>query len=117
MTGAGARRHRVTLQIPGAAVPDGDGAYTQTWTDLAPPSVFAAIAPATAKDLEHVAAGTVLSAETLIVTVPFHAGLTTKARLTWTDPVGRAHVANITGVTNPDGRCRELALVCVEVVP
>jgi hypothetical protein len=54
--------------------------------------------------------------ETLIVIVPFHAGVTTKTRLTWLDRAGRSHAANVTGVNNPDQRCVDLVLVAVEVV-
>ena len=52
----GARRHLVTLQAPTTGV-DADGHYTQTWTDLVPPTWFVSIEPATTADLERVAAG------------------------------------------------------------
>ena len=54
----GDRRHLVTFQAPTTGV-DADGNYTQTWTDLVPPTGFVSIEPATTADLERVAAGTV----------------------------------------------------------
>lgn len=116
MATRGQRRHLVTLQNPGAPVPDPDLGYTQTWTNLSPATMWAEIKPATARDLERVAAGTVLSTESLLITMDFHSSVTTTTRLTWTDPAGRAHAANVTGINNPEGRCVELILVVVEVV-
>jgi SPP1 family predicted phage head-tail adaptor len=69
------------------------------------------IAPATERDLEQVAAGTVLSKATHIVTGPYHAQVTTKTRLLYN---GRQF--SVTGVADPEERHVELVLVCVEVV-
>jgi SPP1 family predicted phage head-tail adaptor len=111
-TAVGSRPHRVTLQNPGPAVPDGDGGFTQSWTDLVPPAVSAQIAPATARDLERVAAGTVLSTATHLVTMPYHAGVTTKTRILFN---GRSF--SVTGVADPEERHVETIAICVEVVP
>lgn len=105
------RPHRVTLQNPSTPVADGDGGFTQTWTDLVPPALSVKIAPATAADLERVTAGTVLSTATHIVTGPYHAQVTTKTRILFN---GRAF--SVVGVSNPEERNVELVLVCVEVV-
>jgi head-tail adaptor len=113
---SGARRHAVTLSTLGPPVANGDGGFTQAPIALVPSPVYAAIRTPTARDLERLAAGTVLSTQTLLVTLPFHPGVTTTTRLAWTDPAGRAHVANVTGVNNPDQRCIDLELVAVEVV-
>lgn len=110
------RPHRISLQNPGPAVPDGDGGSTQTYTDLDPPRLFARIVPATGKDLERVAAGTVLSTLSRLISLPYHPQVTTQTRVSWTDLVGKAHVANVTGVS-ADERSVELELVCVEIVP
>jgi head-tail adaptor len=107
----GARRHYVTLENPGAAVPDGDGGYTQTWTALSPAALYVEIKPATAKDLERVAAGTVLSTASHIVTGPYHAGVTTKTRVTF-----GTRVFSVTGVSSPDERQIESVMICEEVV-
>jgi head-tail adaptor len=112
---AGKRIHLVSLANATTA-PDGQGGYTETLTPLTPATLYADIRPATARDLERMAAGTVLSMETLIVVVPFHPSVTTKTQLTWLDRAGRSHLANVTGVNNPDQRCIDLILVAVEVV-
>ena len=114
---AGARRTLVALANPGPPTPDGDGGYVTTPAALVPSPVFAEVRPATARDLERLVSGTVLSTESLLVILPFHRAVTTKTVLTWTDPAGRAHTANVTGVTNPDQRCIDSVLVAVEVVP
>jgi SPP1 family predicted phage head-tail adaptor len=105
------RPHRVTLQNPGPAIPDGDGGYTQSWTDLVPPALSVKIAPATQRDLERVIAGTVMSTATHIVTGPFHPQVTTKTRVLFN---GRQF--SVVGVADPEEGQVEMILVCVEVV-
>ncbi len=111
----GQRRRLVRLQNPGTPVPDGDGGFTRPYVDLAPSTRYARVVAATGKDLEHLAAGTVLSTLSQLVSMPYHPGVTTETRLSWTDGAGRAHVANVTGV-QADERGVDLELVCVEVV-
>ena len=110
-TSTAKRPHRVTLQNPGPAVPNGDGSYTQTWFDLSPPAVSVEIKPATAADLERVAAGAVLSAATSIITGPFHSQVTTQTRL-----IFNGRIFQVTGDQNVEERNGEMVLVCVEVV-
>jgi SPP1 family predicted phage head-tail adaptor len=105
------RQKRITFQNPGAAVPDGDGGFTQSWTDLPPPA-FANVSPATVASLEHAAAGTILSTATHIVTVPYRGGVSTKTRI-----LVDGRVLNVTSVQDPDERHVDLVLVCAEVVP
>ncbi len=107
----GSRKHLVMLQNPGPAVPDGDGSYTQTWTDLTPPTLYVSIDPATARDLERVAAGTVIASATQIVKGPYHPQVTTQTRI-----IFNSRRLNVTAVRNPDERNVTLELVCVEVV-
>jgi SPP1 family predicted phage head-tail adaptor len=107
----GDRPHRVTPQNPGPAVSDGNGHYTQTWTDLVPPALSMKIAPATQRDLEHLATGTVIAHATHIVTGPYHPQVTTKTRVLFN---GRSF--SVTGVANPEERNVEMILVCVEVI-
>ena len=114
MLDIGALIHDVVLQNPSAAVADSDGGFTQTWTDLVP-RWWAEIKAATARDLERVAAGTVLATATHLATMRFLPGVTTQTRIRWTDMAGGAHVANVTGV-QADPHCTELVLACVEVV-
>ena len=106
-----ALRHKVTLDAPGASVPDGDGGYTQAFTALSPSSVWASIVPATVKDLERIAAGTVLSTASHIVTMRYHSGVSTKTRITY-----GSRILNVTGVINPEERNIETIALCVEVV-
>jgi len=111
------RPHRVSLTGPGGVpVPDGDGGFTVTAAALDPPAVWAQITPATAADLERLAAGTVLASATLLVTMPFHAGVNTNTQLAWTDAFLRPHAANVVGVVNVDERCRELIVGAVEIL-
>jgi head-tail adaptor len=111
-----ARSQKVRLEIPGAPVMDGDGGFTQTWHALYPPALKASIQPATQRDLERLAAGTVLSTATHIAVMPFHPGITTKTRVTWTDRAGRLHRANVTGVDTPNGLCIDTVAVLAEIV-
>jgi SPP1 family predicted phage head-tail adaptor len=107
----GARNHLVTLQNPGAATPDADGGFTQTWSMLSPPQVYARIQAATQRDLERVTAGTVLSTATHIVTMPYHPQVSTQTRV-----LVNGRTFSVTGVTNPDERNIDLVLTCTEVV-
>jgi SPP1 family predicted phage head-tail adaptor len=111
MTTRGQRRHLVTLSVPGPTVPDGDGNYTQTDVLLDPPTRYAEIKPATARDLERVAAGTVLSTATHVVTMDYHAGVTTATRI-----VFNGRVFSVTGVSNPEERNIDTVCVCVELL-
>lgn len=112
MIAAGQRRHFVSLTAPGAAQADDDGSYTQTPVPLSPAAVYAAIQPATARELERHFAGTVVSMATAIVTLPYHAGVTTQTVITL-----NGRTLNVVGVANPEERNRETVCACVEVVP
>lgn len=111
MMPSGRRRHRVTLATRGTPVADGAGGYTETPTPLDPAAVYADIRPATQRDLERIMANVSLSVATHIVTMPYHAGVTTKTVLTF-----GARTLHVTGVANPDERNQETVAVCVEVV-
>lgn len=105
------RPHWVTFQNPGAAVSDGAGDVTQLWFALTPPALFVRIQPATAKDLERLAAGTVLSTASHIVTGPDHPQVTTATRI-----VFGTRVFSVTGVANPEERNVERIYLCVELL-
>lgn len=107
---------RVTLQNPTFGAPDSEGNPTTTWSTLDPPQVFAKIAPATQADLERVTSGTVISTASHVVTMPYHQGVTTQTRITWTDKTGALHTINVTGVANPEERSVETVAVGEEVV-
>jgi head-tail adaptor len=110
-TSVNARVHRMAWQNPGPAVPDGDGGSTPTWIDLVPPATSVEIKPATAVDLERIAAGTVLSSNTYIVKGPYHPQITTQTR-----GLHNGRSFSVTGVSNPEERHVETVCVCVEVV-
>lgn len=116
MLGAGARRHLVTLSTPSTPQPDGDGGYTATPEALVPETMYAAIEPLSARDLmrrdsERVMAGTTLSVATHLVTLPYHAQVTTQTLITYNSRIFR-----VTGVVNPEERNRETICTCVELV-
>ena len=111
-TSVGLRPHRVIFQNPGPAVPDGDGGYTQSWTDLNPPALSVRIAPPTARDLEQFGAGTVTSTITHVINGPFHPGVTTKTRVLFD---GR--MFNVVSAANIEERGAEMVLLATELVP
>jgi head-tail adaptor len=108
---AGQRRHLVTFQNPGAAVATPDGAYAQTWTDLAPPALWMTIQPATARALEQISAGAVLGIATHLLTGPYHPQIAAKTRALY-----NGHTFEVTHVQNPDMRNVEVVIVAVEVL-
>lgn len=118
----GKLRHRLTLENPGGAVPDGGGGYTEAWTSLSPSQMWASIVPATAKDLERVVANTVQSTASHIITMRFHDGLTMKTRLTKGPRNADGTLASgsrefrVTGIQNPEEQDEQLILACVETV-
>jgi head-tail adaptor len=121
----GSYQHDVVLRNPdGPPVPDGDGDFTQPFTDLAA-LWWASIKPATARDLERVVAGTVLATATHIVRMQYLAGVTTKTEVLMPAPTFASRpededwsgrTLHVTGVTNPDEANVELVLACAEVV-
>lgn len=110
-TASGQRRHLVTLQGPGAAVPDGDGGFTHPWVTLTPATAYAAIEPATTRDLERVASGTVIATASHIVTLPYRADVTVGSRV-----VFGTRAFSVVGLSDPEERHVELILVVVELL-
>jgi head-tail adaptor len=107
-----AERHCWTqLQNPGPAIPDSEGGFTTAWTDCDPAHLFLSISPATARELERIAAGTVLATATHIVKGPFHPQVGVQTRLIY-----RGRVFNVTGGGSPDERRVEMELVVVELL-
>jgi hypothetical protein len=108
----------ITARNPGAPVPDGDGSYTPGAPVVIAPAPFIGhIRPAALGDLERFNADTVLARQALVVLLPFHPDISTQTQLAWTDTAGRAHTANVTGLTNPDGRGFDLEVLATEIVP
>src|SRR5262245_29722394 len=104
----GSYRHLVTLEGP-TSTADGDGGYTQAWASLSPATMYAAIRPATARDLEHLVTNTVEGMASHIVEMDYHSGVTIQTRITF-----GARVFQVTGIQNPEERNISLALACVE---
>jgi head-tail adaptor len=114
---AGLRDKTIRLQTPGAPIPDGDGGFTEGLSDLTPAYVQAHITPATARDLERAASGTVLASATHLITIPFHRGVTTETVVTYDDLVlGRLRTFNVTGLRNPDEANIILVLIAEELL-
>ena len=106
----GEYRHRVVFQNPGAAVADGDGGYTQTWTDLTPTGWYVAIAPASPNDLERFTSSTVITQMTNLVRGDFHPGVTTATRMQFS-----GQTFAIAGTRDPDKRGITMELLAVEL--
>jgi head-tail adaptor len=109
----GQRRHLLTFENP-VSVPDGEGGFTTTWTELE--SRHAEIKPATARDLERVTASTTISSASHVMTFDYHPDVTTQTRVSWTTKGARVHTANVTGVSNPEERSIDTIVICEEVV-
>jgi head-tail adaptor len=109
---AGQRRHPITVQNPGAPVPDGEGGYTLTYIDLTPALVWALIMPATAADLEHLGGGTIVAQATHVLRFPYHPGVTTETRVLF-----GSRTLSVIGVQNPGERNIETVVVATEIVP
>ena len=108
-TAIGTHRHLVTVQGAGTPVADGDGGFTTPWVNLAPATWYCSIEPATARDLERVAAGTVISTATHIVSGRYHPGITVSTRIV--DDEGTVY--EVTGVSDPERR--HVMTICTAV--
>lgn len=106
-------RHRVTLENPGAAVPDGEGGYTDSGTTLVSRAP-ACVEQATPQMLERIGAATVTPMATHLVTLRYLPGVSTATRAIFHDLTDRAFA--VTGVYDGDARHRVLILTCAERV-
>jgi hypothetical protein len=111
-TSIGRRPHRVALYKPGAMVPDGDGGWTAGLDPLDPPLLYVRIEPAVGADAERVAAGTVLSNTSYLISGPYHPQVTTETQLTYN---GRTFM--VKGIANLEERNVEMVLICDEQIP
>lgn len=111
-------RHVVTVQGPlGQPVSDGDGGYTQAPTSLNPATWRCSIEPATARDLERIAPGTVIATASHILTGHYHPQITTATQIVFVDEqFGVTHTFSVTGVSNPGMRNITTIAVCVELL-
>ena len=105
----GEYRHVVRFQSV-TTVPDGDGGQTDVWTDL-DPLWHVAIQPATVRDLERQAAGTIVATATHIIRGRYRPDVTVKDRMLFD---GREF--RITGVASPKEKKLELWIFAVETI-
>ena len=97
--GIGDYIHVVTVQNPTGVVPDGEGGFTEGWTDLDPAKWDVSITPATARDLERVGAGTVITTATHLITGQYRSDVSTQTRVLF-----EGAIYHITGARDPDKR-------------
>ena len=108
----GQYRFLVLVEAPGSLVPDGDGGWIETWEPLAPPTWKVGIRPATSRDAERAAAGTIVTHQSHVIRGRFHPQVTTETRIT--DHEG--HVYQVTSVNNLDHMNTELELIADRLV-
>ena len=108
MTAIGQMRHRVAIANPTREA-DGDGGYTDTWVAASPSPVWARIDVATASNIERLVGNTIEAPISHIVTMRWHAGVSTRSRLTYD---GRYF--NVRGLQNIQERDKWLVLACEE---
>lgn len=108
MSVIGLMRHRVAIANP-TRTPDGDGGYVDTWVAADPSPVWAKIEPASASAIERLVGNTIEAPISHLVTIRWHAGVTTRSRLTYD---GRYF--NVRGMQNFQERDRWLVLACEE---
>lgn len=109
----GTRQHMVTVQNPLAVSPAGNtGEPTDQGWDTANPSTWwCSIEPATTRDLERVAATSVIAQATHILRGRYHPEITTKSRLVF----GTRYFA-VNGIGNLEERSIDMEVVASEVV-
>jgi len=108
----GERQHRVTVEVPtGAPTSNAEGNWDQAMGPATPATWWCRIRPATVRDLERVAAGTVLVTASHILEGVYHPGITTSARLGFN---GRTFF--VRGVVNPEERNIATVALCQEML-
>jgi len=105
----GTYRHVVTVQEATGTVPDGEGGFTEGWVDLTPAKWDVSINPATARDLERAASGTIITTATHVITGRYRPDVTTESRV-----VFEGRIFHITGVRNLEERNRTLECTAAE---
>lgn len=105
---SGRLRHRVTIQEQ-AVIRNSYGEEIVTWVDVA--TVWASVLPGSSGERFLASASREQATATHTVRIRYRAGLNPKMRLIWD---GRT--LNIESIIDPDGRRRDLVLLCNEVV-
>ena len=111
----GALRQVVSLSTPQAAQADGDGAYTQQYVPLDPPTWRCMIEAVAPRPSESTLGGTITSHATHILTGRFHPGITSQTRFVWTDRAGAIHTAEAIDVDDSEGAGIETVAMVREI--
>jgi len=106
----GDQRHIGTFQDP-AMVPDGEGGFVEGWADLDPADWPVSITPATARDMERVASGTVITSATHIIVGRWRGDVSTKTRMLF-----EGRIFHITGIINVEERDITMQLLAEEQI-
>lgn len=102
-------RHRVSVSSP-SSTPDGLGGYSESYAAATPATVWASIQPATPAVIERVVGNGLEAKVSHVVTVRYHAGITTKTRLTY-----GSRLLDVRGVQDIREHGEWLVLACEEV--
>jgi len=104
-------RHRGTFQDPTMMVPDGEGGFIEGWADLVPADWPVRITPATARDMERVASGTVITSATHLIEGRWRPDVSTTTRMLF-----EGRIFHITGIHNVEERDITMRLLAEEQV-
>ena len=105
----GLMRQRVDVKNPTRAS-DGQGGYVDTFASASPATVWALIEPATANVIERQIANTIEAPISHLITIRYHAGVTTKTQLS----TASATYA-VRGLQNVELRNQFLLLACEQL--
>lgn len=105
---AGKLRERVTIQRE-VVTRDSFGAEVNPWTNVA--TVWASVRPGASGERFIAAADQLQATITHAVRIRYREGMSPKQRLLW-----EGKLLGIQSAVDPDGRKRELVLLCLEIV-
>jgi head-tail adaptor len=106
----------VTLENPGDPVPDGEGGYTDGWTALSPPTMWARINAATQRDMEDAGAEVIIGQAMFTVEMYYHPQATLQTRLRYDDPDRGERTFQIVSLRDVEEARRELQIIAAELV-
>lgn len=107
----GGLRHQVSLETP-TRVADGQGGFTESFAVTSPSPVWSEIEPATPSKMERLVGNSIQGTITHLITLRYHAGVTTKTRVTF-----GSRRFYVRGIQNVEERGQWLRLSCEESLP
>jgi len=110
--GRGDYVHRIRFENPGQPIADGDGGYTVGYAPIVD-LWYASIRPASARDFEVQAAGTITATATHIIEADFHPGVNIHTRVV---KLSDGRLFDVAGIANDDERDVTMALFCQEQI-